>query len=87
MNWAIIAVVITILCILLFFRRFEKAEVSAKEIALIATMTTFAGISRIPLCCFPSFQPTTFVDDYRLCFWGTDGFMVGAMSALVSNFS
>lgn len=87
MNWAIIAVVITILCILLFFRRFEKAEVSAKEIALIATMTTFAGISRIPFAVFPSFQPTTFlVMITGYVFGAQTGFMVGAMSALVSNF-
>ena len=87
MNWAIIAVVITILSILLFFWRFEKAEISAKEIALIATMTTLAGISRIPFAVFPSFQPTTFlVMITGYVFGAQTGFVVGAMSALVSNF-
>lgn len=87
MNWAIFAIAITILCIIFFFWRFEKAEVSAKEIALIATMTTFAGISRVPFAAFPSVQPTTFlVMITGYVFGGQTGFVVGALTALVSNF-
>jgi len=87
MNWAIIAIVISILCIFLFFWRFEKAEVSAKEIVLIATMTTLAGIARVPFAAFPSVQPTTFlVMITGYVFGGQTGFVVGALTAVVSNF-
>lgn len=87
MNWAIIAVLSTILFILFFFWRFEKAEVSAKEIALIATMTTLAAILRVPFAVFPSVQPTTFlVMITGYVFGGQTGFVVGALAALVSNF-
>lgn len=87
MNWAFLAILLTILCILFLFWRFEKAEVSAKEIALIATMTTFAGITRIPFAVIPSVQPTTFlvmITGYIFC--GQTGFVVGALTAVVSNF-
>jgi energy-coupling factor transport system substrate-specific component len=87
MNWAIIAVVSTILFVFYFFRRFEKAEVSAKEIALIATMTTLAAIMRVPFAVFPSVQPTTFlVMITGYVFGAQTGFVVGALTALVSNF-
>jgi len=87
MIWAIIAIVMTVICIFLFFWRFEKAEISAKEIALIATMTTLAGIARVPFAAFPSVQPTTFlVMITGYVFGGQTGFVVGVLTAVVSNF-
>jgi energy-coupling factor transport system substrate-specific component len=87
MNWALIAVVSTLLFILFFFRRFEQAEISAKEIALIATMTTLAAISRVPFAVLPSIQPTTFLVMITGYVFGAQiGFIVGALAALVSNF-
>jgi energy-coupling factor transport system substrate-specific component len=87
LNWAIIVVFSTLLFILFFFRRFEKAEISAKEIALIATMTTLAAISRVPFAVLPSIQPTTFLVMITGYVFGAQiGFAVGALAALVSNF-
>jgi energy-coupling factor transport system substrate-specific component len=66
---------------------FERRKVSAKEIALIAGLSAIAGLGRIPFAGIPNVQPTTFiviVSGYVL--GPRAGFMVGAVSALASNF-
>lgn len=86
-NWAIITALILALSILAFFWRFETQNVSAKEIALIATMATLAAVSRVPFAVIMSVQPTTFMAMITGCVFGMQtGFMVGALAALVSNF-
>ncbi|QNB45818.1 ECF transporter S component [Thermanaerosceptrum fracticalcis] len=86
-NWAVLSAVILALALLAFFWRFEQKEVSAKEVALVATMAALAAVSRIPFAIIMSVQPTTFIVMITGYVFGVQtGFMVGALAALVSNF-
>lgn len=86
-NWAVLSAVILALALLAFFWRFEQKEVSAKEVALVATMAALAAVSRIPFVIIMSVQPTTFIVMITGYVFGVQtGFMVGALAALVSNF-
>ena len=40
---------------------YEKKKLSTSQIALIATLGAFAGVSRIPFAALPGIQPTTFL--------------------------
>lgn len=60
---------------------------SAKEIALVATLTALAAVSRVPFAFIPGIQPTTFLVMITGWVFGVrTGFTVGALAALVSNF-
>ena len=87
LNWGLVATIIAILAIVAFFFEFESAALSSKEIALVAMLGTISAISRIPFAAIPSVQPCTFL---IICsgyvFGPVAGFMVGAITALVSNF-
>ncbi|MDD2402751.1 MAG: ECF transporter S component [Clostridia bacterium] len=87
LNWAVISVLILGLALVAMFWRFEKADVTAQEVALIATMSAFAAVSRVAFAFIMSVQPTTFfVMITGYVFGAQTGFLVGALSALVSNF-
>ncbi|QEK11391.1 ECF transporter S component [Crassaminicella thermophila] len=86
-NWALFSAIIIGLAMLTFFWRFERSGINAKEVALIATMASLAGIARVPFAAIMSLQPTTFMVMITGYVFGTQiGFMVGAVAALVSNF-
>ena len=87
LNWGVTATVVVILAILAFFFEFEAIALSSKEIALIAMLGTISAVSRVPFAVIPNVQPCTYL---IICsgyvFGPVAGFMVGAMTALVSNF-
>jgi len=86
-NWALMATVLAIVVILAFFFSFESIAQSSKEIALISMLATMSAVLRIPFGAIPGFQPCTFL---IICsgyvFGPVSGFMVGAMTPLISNF-
>jgi len=87
LNWGVTATIVVILAILAFFFEFEAITLSSKEIALIAMLGTISAVSRVPFAVIPNVQPCTYL---IICsgyvFGPVAGFMVGAMTALVSNF-
>lgn len=87
MNWGLIATILVILAVIAFFFEFETAAVSSKEIALVAMLGTVSAVLRVPFAAIPSVQPCTYL---IICsgyvFGPVAGFMVGAITALVSNF-
>lgn len=86
-NWMLMSVIIVMFLILFAFYRFEKGNANPKDMALIATMASVAGISRIPFAAIMSVQPTTFIVMITGYVFGSQtGFVVGAVAALVSNF-
>lgn len=86
MNYGIISVLILVACLLLTFVYYEKKKLAVKEIAIIATMSGLAGVSRVPFAAIPNVQPTTFLVIVSGYVFGPGfGFMVGAVSTLVSN--
>jgi len=86
-NWGLVATILVILTILALFLEFEETKVSSKEIALISMLGTLAAASRIPFAAIPSAQPATYL---IICsgyiFGPIAGFMIGAITPLVSNF-
>jgi len=87
MNWALFSIVIIGLSILVFFWRYEKSQAGTKEIVIIATLAALAAVSRIAFSAIASFKPTTFIIMISGYVFGPKtGFMVGAVTALVSNF-
>jgi energy-coupling factor transport system substrate-specific component len=86
-NWGLIAIVLAVLVTLAFFFKFESVALGSKEIALVAMLATISAVLRIPFAAIPSLQPCTFL---IICcgyvFGPIAGFMVGAMTPLISNF-
>lgn len=82
------AVPIAIAFILItFVILFETKNVDAKTMAVLASLSALAGILRVPFVAISGVQPVTFlcaVTGYTL--GAVNGFMVGSMSALISNF-
>ena len=86
-NWGLIAILLAVLVILAFFFKFESVALGSKEIALVSMLATISAVLRIPFAAIPSLQPCTFL---IICsgyvFGPIAGFMVGAMTPLISNF-
>lgn len=86
-SWALVATVIVSLILLAFFFEFESAALSSREIALVAMLGALSAALRVPFAALPSIQPSTYL---IICtgyvFGPIAGFMVGATTALVSNF-
>ncbi|MDY6916375.1 MAG: ECF transporter S component [Chloroflexota bacterium] len=87
LNWGLIATILVVLAIVAFFFEFEAAALGSKEVALVAMLGTMSAVLRVPFAAIPNVQPCTFL---IICsgyvFGPVAGFMVGAMTALVSNF-
>lgn len=67
-------------------RDFEKRQLRAEEIILIAVLASLGAIARVPFSALPSVQPTSFIIILTgVIFGGETGFLVGALSALASN--
>ena len=85
-NWGLTATAIVVLAVVAFFFEFEATAMSSKEIALIAMLGTISAVSRVPFVVIPNVQPCTYL---IICsgyvFGPVAGFMVGAITALVSN--
>ena len=86
-NWGLMAILLAVLVILGFFFKFESVASGSKEIALVSMLATISAVLRIPFAAIPSLQPCTFL---IICsgyvFGPISGFMVGAMTPLISNF-
>lgn len=87
-NSLLIGIVLVALSMIPFLLRFERAERKARELVLIAVMAAVASVSRVPFATLlPSFTPVTFIVIVSGIVFGAEaGWMVGAASALVSNF-
>jgi len=74
------------LIIFLSYFYFEKSSMGTKEIAVIATLSVFAAVSRIPFAAILNVQPTTFLIALSgLVFGVYEGFLVGSTAAFISN--
>jgi len=77
---------IMLLSVLAFFFEFEDRASTSRELSLVASLGGLSAISRVVFAALPSFQPATFL---VLCsgyvFGSLAGFMVGALTAIISN--
>lgn len=66
---------------------FEKQAASAKELAVLAVMVALSAVGRFVFAWFPGFKPVTAVTVISALWLGKNsGFLVGALSAVLSNF-
>ena len=87
MNWAILATLVVVLGIAAFLFQFEATAISSKEIALVAMLGAVSAVLRVPFAALPGVQPCTYlIACSGYVFGPVAGFMVGALTALASNF-
>lgn len=87
-SYAWISLCVTVLSCIPFFLHFEKKEASTKRLILIAAMVALSVVGRILFTPLPGFKPVTAVVVITAMYFGGEaGFMTGALSAVISNFS
>lgn len=85
-QYDIISIIIAILACLPFFLTFEKKKPEPKELVLIAAFTTITVLSRLIFIPIPGFKPVTAILIIIGIVFGKEiGFMVGALTAVLSN--
>jgi len=85
-HYVLISLVAAALSMAPFFLRFERKRAQARELVLIAMLAALAVVSRIAFAPLPNVKPVTFVIIVcALVFGAESGFMIGAVTAIVSN--
>ncbi len=83
--WSILIMVI--LAQVLFLSGFEKKVVGSRRLVITAVMTALSVAGRFVFALIPGFKPiTAIVVITAIWIGGETGFLVGALSALISNF-
>lgn len=73
-------------CVPLFYT-YERKESSSKELTVLAVLTALSSAGRLIFAWLPGFKPTTAICILSGIWLGKEaGFVVGALSAVVSNF-
>lgn len=86
-NYYIVCVVILVLSMIPFFVSFERSKPKAREIALISSLTAIAVVSRAVFYLIPQVKPIgVVVIVSAVCLGAKRGYLIGVMSAFVSNF-
>ena len=76
-----------ILTIAVFYARFEKKQTRTRRMVIIAVMTALSVLGRFIFSVIPAFKPITAIVVITAIWLGPEcGFMVGSLSALISNF-
>ena len=82
-RYAFISLVITVLALLLFAAGFEKKKTGARRLVAAAVMTALSVVGRF----IPFLKPVTALTVLTgIWLGGESGFLVGALSAVISNF-
>lgn len=78
-----ISLFIAILSVFLFIAGFEKKQTGSRRMVIVAVMTALSVVGRF----IPFFKPITAITVITGAYLGGEaGFLVGALSALISNF-
>ena len=85
-KYLLVSLVIVTYSMIPFFLTFESRKPQARELLIIAVLTAIAVAGRAAFFMVPSFKPVmAFVIISAVCFGAESGFLVGALSMLVSN--
>ncbi len=87
MSWQVAAFTLLALALAAGFAWYERTRPDARVVALVATLAALAALGRIAFAALPNVKPTTdivLIAGYAL--GGPPGFVVGALTGLVSNF-
>jgi len=84
---ALCSIIVVLLCLGLYFLSWEKSRPPLSISMPVAVLTALAVAGRIAFSAIPSFKPVSAIAIIGgLVFGRASGFMIGALSALVSNF-
>ena len=85
-RYNLISMIVAFLSCVPFFLRFEKGRSGAREMVIIAVLSAFSVIGRLIFTPIPGFQPVTAITVIAgIALGGEAGFLVGSMTAIVSN--
>lgn len=85
-NYALISIVIAVVCNLPFLLKFEKSKNTTREVVIIAVMTAITVVSRLIFAPIPYFKPVmALIVITGIAFGAQAGYITGVMSAVVSN--
>jgi len=86
-SWGLVTTLIVVLTLMTGFFEFEATASGSKEIAVVAMLGAISAVARVPFAAIPGVQPCTYLIICSGAVFGpVAGFMVGAITALVSNF-
>ncbi|MBR4890473.1 MAG: ECF transporter S component [Clostridia bacterium] len=86
-KYYFISLLVVLEAIVPFIVAFEKRRPKAREIVIISVLCALAICGRVIFSAFPQFKPVIAVVIISgLCFGGEAGFLVGTITAFVSNF-
>ena len=82
-RWAFVSLAVTLLSLALFLCGFEKKKIGARRAVVVAVMAALSVAGRF----IPLFKPVTALTIITAMYLGGEaGFLVGALSAVISNF-
>ena len=86
-KYYIISLLVILETMLAFFMAFESRKPKARELIVISVLCAIAVTGRAAFFMLPAFKPVVaLVIITGVCFGGETGFLVGAVTAFVSNF-
>ncbi len=86
-SYYLAAAIILVLSLLPFFIGYENSAPSARELALVSALVALAVASRAVFYLIPQFKPIgAVVVASAVCLGPRRGYIIGALSAFVSNF-
>lgn len=86
-HYAWIALCVAVLSCLPLFICFEQKDSTAKELITLAVMVAISAAGRFAFAWVPGFKPVTAITVIAAMYLGREaGFVVGSLSAVVSNF-
>ena len=86
-KYAWISLACVILALVLFYASFDKKIVGTRRMVIIAVMTALSVIGRAIFAMIPAFKPITAIVVITAIWIGPEsGFLVGSLSAVISNF-
>lgn len=86
-HYAWIAICVAVLSCLPLFLCFERKDSTAKELITLAVLVAVSAAGRFAFAWVPGFKPVTAITVIAAMYLGREaGFVVGSLSAVVSNF-
>ncbi len=86
-SFIVVSVLMVIYCMVPFFVSFERRRPQARELVMVVVMVALAVVSRTAFAWLPHFKPMAAVIMVAgIALGPSTGFVVGALSALVSSF-
>ena len=86
-SYSVISMLIAVIGCVPFFLTFEKRENNTRKTVILAVMTALSVAGRFIFAPLPFFKPVTAMVIISAMYFGSEfGFMVGSLSAVISNF-